>query len=177
LESEASFENALEAELEEDREEAALEAQEAESDAQESEADFAELESEILMELEEAPRITYSRGDFAEENFSNARGHAVFSRRARGQEIVRFEKRLQSSGGTAVTYVKGVRKNYHGKEVTDQGLSAATVVSNPGVTVEALQASAPELIDDNIAAIRHFPVVPSIHVEGGVDEYGDPIEH
>jgi len=176
----------LDSEAAEDNEVMELHAAEFASDSAEAEADLAEEQADIMLETAteaelEAEKgrvemdITYGREDMGNEDFDNKAGKAVFLRRARGQEIVRFEKRMQSSPGRAVLMVKGVRYLGNDKAQTDQGLTAARVMQSPGLTVEASPASAPEMVDDNVLAIKRFPVVPQYHTHGEVDEYGDPI--
>lgn len=157
-----------------------------------AEADV-DIESEVdddaqLMELEgveqvsplvtnSAPRlmpssqVTYGREDLQDESFDNQGGRAVFSRRARGRQIVRFERRATSSGGQAV--VHGVTRTPCGKEITDKGLFGAKVLANPGETVAAVDPQAPILNDENLPFIKQFPVVPMFKEEKTLDEYGD----
>ena len=118
--------------------------------------------------------VTYGREDLIDETFNNGGGRAVFARRQRGQEIVRFEKTTQSSGGNAV--VNGVTKLPCGKEITDKGLFAAAVSENLGATVEAANPEAPVRVDENIAVVRALPVVPEHVAQKGLDEYGDADE-
>jgi len=176
----------LESEAAEDNEVMELHAAEFASDSAEAEADLAAEQADIMLETAtdaelaaEKGRvemdITYGREDMGNEDFDNKGGKAVFMRRARGQEIVRFEKRMKSSPGRAVVYVKGVRYLGNDQAQTDQKLTAARVMQSPGLTVEAAHASAPEMVDDNVLAIKRFPVVPQYHTRGEVDEYGDPV--
>lgn len=115
--------------------------------------------------------VTYGREDIIEESFRN-NGHprSVFARRARGQEIVRFERAVASSGGQAVN---GVTKMPCGKDITDAGLFAAVIGTNLQATVEAANPSPPVWRDDNIVAITKLPVVPMFKEAQVADEYGD----
>jgi hypothetical protein len=179
---------------------------EADADAEEAQQDLAEMESEledsseaeaeteedsalverkdeIVIKARTKPRgnrhspslhVTYNREDLLDESFDNKGSRAVFKRRARGQEIVRFHKRLQSDAGLAV--VNGVTKMPCGREITDKGLFQPVVRNHLTATVEAAEPNPPVWRDDNIAAIKAFPVVPQYKSKGGLDEYGDPIE-
>jgi len=118
--------------------------------------------------------VTYGRDDYSSEHFNNRGGRAVFKRRAKEQQVVRFEKTISSSGGQAV--VKGVTKLPCGKDVTDKGLFASAISEKLSNPVPAGNPSPPQWVDDNIRAIKRLPVVPDFHSKGGLDEYGDPIE-
>jgi hypothetical protein len=118
--------------------------------------------------------VTYGRENYLDEEFDNKSQRAVFKRMRRGREIVRFEKGLQSTPGQAV--VNGVTKMPCGKEITDTGLFAPVVMEKPGPTVAAANPFPPVWNDDNIRVIKKLPVVPTIRVVGGLDEYGDPIQ-
>jgi len=172
-------EAAIQAELESEMLESDSEAAEFEADAAESEADFAEQEQEALAELEAVTSaaawpITYGKEDYNMEDFNNESGHAVFTRRARAKDIIKFSRNHQSTPNAAVA---GVIKLQDGREVTPSGLSKATISTTLGATVTASDSGAPVLKDDNMRAIHHLPIVPQFHAEGGLDEYGDPIEN
>jgi len=124
-----------------------------------------------LLPVLPSKRVTFGREDLVNEGYDNSGGRAVFHRRERGQEIVRFEKRLSSTPGQAV--VKGVTKMPCGKEITDQGLFQPVVKRNLSPTVEAANPQPPRWTDDNIHAVYRLPVVPQIREAAAPDEYGD----
>lgn len=125
----------------------------------------------IRKRLQPSSHVTYDRESLAEEKFDNADSRAVFARRARGREIVRFQRLATSAAGQAV--VNGVTRTPCGKEITDKGLFGAVISANPGPTVEAANPEAPVMKDQNIPVVKKLPVVPQFKEEASPDEYGD----
>ena len=178
---EAGFEVDVEAEFgtdadaETDAESEAESETDADSESEDDDALLAELSASDPVGTDRpSDYVTMGREDLIDESFNNNGGRAVFARRQREKEIVRFEKTTQSSGGNAV--VNGVTKLPCGKEITDKGLFAAAVSENLGATVEAANPEEPIAVDENIAVIKALPVVPQNAPQQTVDEYGDAQE-
>jgi len=184
-ENDSELEDELESSDELDAEAEAEDDMESELDSEDESENEAETEDSLLEsestdsrrsrrrdddDLRPTPHVSYGLGELHVENDDS---RAVFHRRAKLQEVVRFEKSLLSDGGVAV--VKGVTKMPCGKDVTDKGLFAAEISTNLQNTVPAADTK-PAWVDDPLHAVQRLPVVPAISTKGEVDEYGDPVE-